>query len=598
MSDDQKKIIPIDYTHRDFSSIRGDLLEVAERLYPDSFQDFSEASFGALMIDSVAYIADQLSFYLDYNVNESFLDTAYQYNNVVRHGRVLGYKYTGRPSTYGQVALYILIPASTTGLGPDSGYLPVLKRGARFTSNTGLNFVLTENIDFADSKYPMIVARTDAETGAPTYFAVKAYGNVVSGHFGYQEIDIGSYERYKRVRLSDPNISEIISIVDSEGNEYFEVDYLAQDMVYKEISNKNYKNDNVPSIMKPFLVSRKFVTEFARRGVTLQFGSGKSGDSNVVASPQSVAMDIFGKDYVTDTTFDPTKLSKNENFGIVPVNTKLRISYRVTNPLNSNVSVGGISGVSFVELEFSNMAQLSTPLVEVVRSSIEVLNETPIVGEVSTPTTNDIKRRIFDTFPTQNRAVTKADYENLASRMPAKFGSIKRVSAQQDPDARRRNINLYVLSEDSFEHLTKTNSTIKNNLKVWLNNHRMVNDTIDIIDPFIINLGIEFIVRPQAAADRYTLLQRCVDILTEKFNTDFYIGEPVYISDIYEELKKVKGALDVVRVKLVNKTGQNYSGVTLDINRNLSPDGTHLIIPKNAIAEIKFPATDIQGKIR
>tara|TARA_R110000824_G_scaffold144871_3_gene313013 strand:+ start:4228 stop:6024 length:1797 start_codon:yes stop_codon:yes gene_type:complete len=598
MSDDQKKIIPIDYTHRDFSSIRGDLLEVAERLYPDSFQDFSEASFGALMIDSVAYIADQLSFYLDYNVNESFLDTAYQYNNVVRHGRVLGYKYTGRPSTYGQVALYILIPASTTGLGPDSSYLPVLKRGSRFTSNTGLNFVLTENIDFADSKYPMIVARTDAETGAPTYFAVKAYGNVVSGHFGYQEIDVGPYERYKRVRLSDPNISEIISIVDSEGNEYFEVDYLAQDMVYKEISNKNYKNDNVPSIMKPFLVSRKFVTEFARRGVTLQFGSGKSGDSNVVASPQSVAMDIFGKDYVTDTTFDPTKLSKNENFGIVPVNTKLRISYRVTNPLNSNVSVGGISGVSFVELEFSNMAQLSTPLVEVVRSSIEVLNETPIVGEVSTPTTSDIKRRIFDTFPTQNRAVTKADYENLASRMPAKFGSIKRVSAQQDPDARRRNINLYVLSEDSFEHLTKTNSTIKNNLKVWLNNHRMVNDTIDIVDPFIINLGIEFIVRPKAAADRYTLLERCVSVLTEKFNTDFYIGEPVYISDIYEELKKVKGALDVIRVKLVNKTGQNYSGVTLDINRNLSPDGTHLVIPKNAIAEIKFPATDIQGKIR
>ena len=461
-----------------------------------------------------------------------------------------------------------------------------------------MNFVLTENIDFADSKYPMIVARTDAETGAPTYFAVKAYGNVVSGHFGYQEIDVGPYERYKRVRLSDPNISEIISIVDSEGNEYFEVDYLAQDMVYKEISNKNYKNDNVPSIMKPVLVSRKFVTEFARRGVTLQFGSGKSGDSNVVASPQSVAMDIFGKDYVTDTTFDPTKLSKNENFGIVPVNTKLRISYRVTNPLNSNVSVGGISGVSFVELEFSNMAQLSTPLVEVVRSSIEVLNETPIVGEVSTPTTSDIKRRIFDTFPTQNRAVTKADYENLASRMPAKFGSIKRVSAQQDPDARRRNINLYVLSEDSFEHLTKTNSTIKNNLKVWLNNHRMVNDTIDIVDPFIINLGIEFIVRPKAAADRYTLLERCVSVLTEKFNTDFYIGEPVYISDIYEELKKVKGALDVIRVKLVNKTGQNYSGVTLDINRNLSPDGTHLVIPKNAIAEIKFPATDIQGKIR
>ena len=119
MSDDQKKILPIDYTHREFSTIRKDLIQIAERLYPDSFQDFSEGSFGAMMVDAVAYVADQLSFYLDYNVNESFLDTAYQYDTVLRHGRIMGYKYTGRPSTYGKVALFILVPASTTGLGPD-----------------------------------------------------------------------------------------------------------------------------------------------------------------------------------------------------------------------------------------------------------------------------------------------------------------------------------------------------------------------------------------------------------------------------------------------------------------------------------------------
>ena len=76
MADDQKKIIPINYTSREFNSIRQDLQELAERLYPDSFQDFSEASFASLMMDTVAYVGDQLSFYLDYNVNESFLDTA------------------------------------------------------------------------------------------------------------------------------------------------------------------------------------------------------------------------------------------------------------------------------------------------------------------------------------------------------------------------------------------------------------------------------------------------------------------------------------------------------------------------------------------
>ena len=169
MGSDQKKIVPINYTNREFESIRQDLLEIAERFYPESFQDFSEASFGALMVDAVAYVGDQLSFYLDYNVNETFLDTAYQYNNVLRHGRIMGYKDTGRPSTYGHAALFILVPASSTGIGPDTDYIPVLRQGTRFSSDTGLNFMLTRNIDFADPKNSTIAARIDASTGAPSF---------------------------------------------------------------------------------------------------------------------------------------------------------------------------------------------------------------------------------------------------------------------------------------------------------------------------------------------------------------------------------------------------------------------------------------------
>ena len=173
MPDKQNKIVPINYTNREFTSIKNDLVELAERFYPDNFRDFSEASFGSLLLDSVAYVGDQLSFYLDYNVNESFLDTAYQFKNVVRHGRILGYKYTGRPSTYGKVALYIQVPASATGLGPDLPSIPILKRGSRFYSQNGLNFVLTENVDFSKSNNPIVVSQTDTTTGAPTYFAIK-----------------------------------------------------------------------------------------------------------------------------------------------------------------------------------------------------------------------------------------------------------------------------------------------------------------------------------------------------------------------------------------------------------------------------------------
>ena len=173
MADDQKKIVPIDYTHREFMTIREDLMEIAERFYPDTFQDFSEGSFGSIMLDAVAYVGDQLSLYLDYNVNESFLDTAYQRSNILRHGRVLGYKSQGRASTFGQAAIFVMVPASTTGIGPDRRYVPIMKRGSRFTSQNGLNFVLLENVDFAAPKNPVVVAKSDAATNAPTPYAIK-----------------------------------------------------------------------------------------------------------------------------------------------------------------------------------------------------------------------------------------------------------------------------------------------------------------------------------------------------------------------------------------------------------------------------------------
>ena len=598
MSEDQKKSLPINYTHREYSGIRQDLIELAERFYPDTFQDFSEASFGSLMIDAVAYVGDQMSLHLDYNINETFLDTAYQLGNVLRHGRVLGYKDPGRPSTYGEVAIYVMVPASSSGMGADPAYIPIMLRGTSFTSSTGLSYVLTENINFADPKNDVVVARVNNSTGAPTHYAIKAYGNVVSGDFAQEQVVVGSYERFKRVSLNVNNLSEIISVFDAEGNEYFEVEYLSQDMVFKEMPNNNYKDDNVPSILKPILVSRKFVVERTNMGVSLQFGSGDDTESDIVANPQQVALDVFGKTYVTDSSFDPTRISKNKSFGIVPVNTTLTIVYRSTNPLNSNLAVGSLNKVAYAKLDFENRANLSRGTIQEINSSIEVANETPITGDVSNPSTSEIKRRIYDTFPTQNRAVTQTDYESLAQRMPAKFGSVKRVSAQKDQDSQKRNINLYVISEDTSQKLVQTNPTIKNNMKTWLNQHRMMNDTVDILDTYIINIGIDFVIKTVAGADKSDALASAVQRLKQKLSEGYFVGEPVYISDIYSELKKEINILDVIKVKINTKTGGQYSYVDFMVEKNLSPDGSYLICPKNAIFEIKFPEVDIRGKVR
>ena len=598
MSKDSKKTVAIDYTNRDFSTIREDLTQLAERFYPDTFQDFSEASFGAMMLDAVAYVGDQLSFYLDYNVNETFLDTSYQRDNVIRHGRVLGYKNSGRPSTYGQVAMYVLVPASISGLGPDTRYIPIVKRGTRFTSQNGLNFVLTENVDMSDSSNPVVVATTDNTTGAPTFYAIKAYGNVVSGFFNSETVEIGAFQRFKRVVLSSANVSEIISVFDSEGNEYFEVEYLSQDMVFKELTNKNYKNDNVPSIMKPLLVNRKFMTVFDGNGVSLQFGSGDELAAEVVADPQNIAMNIFGKTYVTDTTFDPSRLTNNKFYGIVPQNTTLTILYRQTNPTNANVASNSLNSVSTALIEFDDLSSISATTAAAVRTSLEVTNEAPILGSVSNPSTSEIKQRIYDTFPTQNRAVTQKDYENLVYRMPLKFGSVKRCSVQKDPDSQKRNLNMYVVSEDPQGKLINTNITIKENLKTWLNHYRMINDTVDILDTYIINFGINFIIKPQPRTNKYEVLDACVGALSSAFSTPLFIGESLSISSIFNVLNNVNGVSDVVKVSIINKSSTNYSNVFFSIQDNLSPDGDYLVTPANAVLELKYPAVDIKGKLR
>jgi len=598
MADQQEKIIPIDYTHREFQSIKRDLLQISERYYPTIVQDFSEGSVAAMLMDAVAYVGDQLSFYLDYNVNETFLDTAYEYRNIVRHGQILGYRSPGAGAAHGSITLYILIPASPTGLGPDTRYYPLIKAGSTFASTQGVQYTLTESIDTADPGNIVVVARTDSSTGAPTHYAVKVTGTIMSGIARTKTYRVGNFQRYRTITLPSANISEIVSVYDGQGNVYYEVQNLSQDMIFKEISNPNYASDNVVSILKPQLVSRKFALKRAATGRTvLQFGSGQAANTSLVATPQQAAMDIYGKDYISETTFDPTNLSKNEMYGIVPENTTLTVEYIVNDPSTRNTGVGSVTKVSNIEYEFTNEQSLSQAVMADIISSAEVYNESPIMGIVTTADSTDIKERIYDSFATQDRCVTQSDYESMSYRMPGRFGSIKRVSAQRNPNSMNRNLNLYVISENSSGKLQLTNGTIKNNLKTWLNYYRMMNDSIDILDPYIINFGVEYSMRLKSGANRFTAMAAASAAIQKLFNSGFYIGEPMYISDVYNALKYVPSVLDVSGIKLLNRNGSDYSNSVININQNLSPDGTVLITPKNAILELKFPTKDIIGKI-
>ena len=590
----------IKYTSRDFNSIRDDLIEYARRYYPDTFRDFNEASFGAMMVDTVSYVGDMLSFYLDYQANESFLSTANEYNNILKHAKALGYKLDSTPSSYGIVTLFIRVPASSTAMGVNLEHLPILRRGTMFSSTAGGSYMLINDINFADPGNQVVVAKTNQNTGLPTEYAVRAYGEVVSGIFETRSYNIGEFERFKRIDLQAPNLTEIVSVVDSEGNEYYEVDYLSQNIVYRSVPNYGANAETVPNLLKPFVAMRRFVVERERGRNFIQFGHGS--EENIAKQgflrPDDLVLKRHARDHITDLTFDPSKLIQSDKFGVSPSNTVLTVNYRTNNSLTVNAGVGAISSVSSKFFKFRNPEKLTSATKSNIVGSLEVSNEEPIVGDVSYPSIEEVKRRVFDTFSSQHRAVTAEDYKALIYMMPTKFGSIKRCGLLQDPDAFKRNINIYVVSENFRGRLTPTNSSIKNNLKNWLNRYRMINDTIDIIDANIVNIGIEFTIVASIQSDKFAVLKRAEDALRREFISRGEVSEPINIADIYRVLNQVEGVSDTVDVTMVHKSSPRHSGISFDIAQNTSFDGRYLLAPEGAVFEIRYLNSDIKGTVR
>tara|TARA_R110000824_G_scaffold75058_1_gene190631 strand:+ start:241 stop:2040 length:1800 start_codon:yes stop_codon:yes gene_type:complete len=590
----------IKYTSRDFNSIRNDLIQYAKRYYPDSYKDFNDASFGSMMVDSVAYIGDMLSFYLDYQANESFLTTANEYGNIVKHGKAMGYKLASTPSSYGTVTLFIKVPVATSGLGPDSTLVPILRKGTVFSSTGGTSFTLIDDVNFADPKNRVAVANVSSTTGAPTTYAIRAYGQVVSGRTNLKNIQVGDYEKFKRLDMGSGEITEVVSVIDSAGNTYYEVENLSQNVIYRPVVNTGVDSDTVPNLFRPFVVMRRFVVEKEAGRTFLQFGYGSEDNlsNQGFLNPDDIALQRHARDYITDFSFDPSKLLQSDKFGVSPSNTNLQVLYRINDSTTVNAAASSITRVSRSIFKFKNESSINNSSKPTVTNSLEVFNEEPVVGDVTHPSADEIKRRIYDVFTSQNRAVTEQDYKALIYMLPGKFGSLKRCRILQDPDAFKRNLNVYVVSEDQNGNLTKSNGTIKNNLKNWLNQYRMMNDTLDILDAKIINIGINFTIVAQEETEKFSILKAAEAVLRNEFISLGEIGEPIGVSNVYRLLNTVPGVSDTVDVTFVKKSGLRYSPIEFNIDNNMSFDGRYLLAPEDTIFEIKLLSQDIRGAVR
>ena len=596
----KQKKTPIKYTSRDFDSIREDLVEHAKRFYPDEWKDFSKSTINSLLIDSVAYVGDVLSFYLDYQANESFLDTAIEFNNVRKHARALGFKYAGAPSTYGILSMFCMIPANTDGTAPNLTYMPILKKGGTFSSSNGGNFILTEDVNFGDLSNEIVAARFDDTSGATTFFAVKAYGQISSGVFSRAVVDLtnSAFERFRRVRIGGDSVVEIVSVVDTDGNKYYEVDNLSQEVVFEETTNRNATVEGVRSILKPFSAARRFVVEQDDTGTYLQFGFGsESSDEDAIVDPAKVAIQMHGKEYVSNLRFDPSKLVGTTKLGISPSGTKLTVILKTNDSNSANASVNTVTNIQNASFNFVNEIALNQSKKAAVVTSLEVTNEEPIVGSIEQMTTEELKQRAKGYYSTQSRAVTRQDYESMIYNMPNKFGIVKRVSVMNDPSATNRRMAIYVISEDQNGKLITANSPLKTNMKNWISQYKAMNDVVDIFDAKIVNFGIDFKVVLDSRFKDINIIGKCNSAIREYFLNQLYIGEPIYITRLYSVLGKVDGVADVKTVRVSQKKGADYSSVNINFDETLSSDGTYIITPKNAIMELKYPNRDIKGTL-
>lgn len=594
-----KKAPIVKYTSRDFNSIKNDLVEYSKRYYPNTFSDFNKASFGSLTLDTVSYVGDVLSFYLDYQFNESFLNTASEFNNILKIANQLGYKYTSKSTAYGEITLYVSVPANNTSTGPDLNYMPIVKKGSTFGSSGGQFFTLMEDVDFSQTTNEIVVANVDTSTGTPLRYAVKTKGMVQSGYYTQRQITVGSFQRFRKIDLNDPDVLEIISVTDSDGNQYYEVDHLSQDVIFRELPNFNFQTDGVPSILKPFPVPRRFITNKNLQTTELQFGYGSEDEltTDSVVDPAQVVLQMHAKDYFSDTAFDPTNLIKTDKFGVAPANTTITVVYRKANVALSNVASNSINKVVSPSFSFPEFFQTNAAGRTAVINSIEITNENLLVGEIRLDQAEELRNNTMGFYAAQNRAVSLLDYQSLLYAMPSKFGRIKRCFITQDNNSFKRNINIYVLSENNNNVLILANTTLKENLKTWLAQYKMINDTIDILDATILNVSVDFNVIANPDYDKVEVLNTALNSIRQKFLKKQDIGESFSIADIYNTLNKLNGVLDTTSVVVTPKVGGVYSESTLNLDKLLTYDGKYIRAPKNVIYEVKFPLIDIKGTI-
>jgi hypothetical protein len=617
----------VSYLGKDFGKFRNNLVEFTKQYFPQTYTDFNESSPGMMFIELAAYVGDVLSFYTDVNLKESLLDQASERGNVFDLARSLGYIPNNAVPAHTTFNVYQLVPA--IGLGtdvrPDYNYALSIKPGFRVKQEGGTAVFRTlDSVDFAFSSSfnptEVTIYETDDSTNLPTYFLLKKSVNAVSGQVKTAQFTFGSPIPYDKVVLQESNIIEIISVEESDGDNWYQVPYLAQDTIFEDVPNllENdpdlfvYRSES-PSLLKLRKTSKRFITRMrSDNKLELQFGAGVSdnNDEEVIPNPDNVGNGLAGFRRGVDVDIDPSNFLYTRAYGQAPSNTTLTVTYTVGNGIQDNVPANSLTSIDFIQYTENINSANNAGLVNFVKTTVAVTNDAPAVGAKTADTLTDIKNNAMSYFASQNRLVTREDYIVRAYSMPSKYGSVAKayivpddqISQTEYTTQRVANplaLNMYVLGFDSAKQLTALNTAIKENLKTYLSYYRILTDAVNIKDAFIINIGIDFEISVLPNYNSNEILLKCINELKTLFNIDrWQINQPIIKSDVVNTLGNVKGVQSVIGVKFLNlyDSTTGYSGNVYDLN---SATRNGVIYPSldPSIFEVKYLEQDIRGRV-
>ena len=608
----------IKYLNRDFAGLRQALVNYSKTYFPTTYTDFSETSPGMMFMEMASYVGDVLSFYQDNQIQETYTQYARRFENLYDLAYVMGYKpkVTGVASV--DIDFYQTVPSITIGASqfqPDYRYALLIGENAQIGSvnNTNINFLTEDPIDFtvSSSMDPTEVTVYEVNgSNQPTVYLLKKTRKAISATINTATISVGNTpQEFYTTIVNSSNIIGILDIVDSDGNTWYEVPYLAEEMVYDSIRNTNPNDPNnylnqglAPYLLKLKQTQRRFATRVINSGsLEIQFGAGTSLDveEEITPNADNVGLGLpFEKDKLT-TAYSPTNFIFTPTYGIAPTGT-LTVRYLTGGGVESNVNANTVTLLKRINKTFVNFSSVdSSGLYQDSFDSLIATNPRAASGGRGGDTIEELRQNIISNFNTQYRTVTPDDYTIRALSMPPKYGKIAKIYTEKAKASNNTgtNVDLYVLAFNNNSNLTTASSTLKQNLSTYLSQFRTIGDSVAIKDAFVINIGIDFeiIILPNYNSNE--VLRKCIGALQDYFRIqNWQINEPIIFRDISILLDKIEGVQTVKNIYINNKVGGNYSQYAYDI-----PGSTlnNVVYPSidPMIFEVKFPNSDITGKV-